>query len=80
MYFEWSVIVSPRSLLTLTPIRLEITLARILFPYDVKLTPDSPCCAKTPAGESCGFKMKAWIVSAVEGPFVQFKPRSVGAV
>jgi hypothetical protein len=64
----------------LARMELEITLARTLFPYDVKLAPDSPCCAKTPAGESCDFKMKAWIVSAVEGPFVQFKPRIVGAV
>jgi hypothetical protein len=64
----------------LARMELEITLARMLFLYDIKLAPNSPCCAKTPAGESCDFKMKAWIVSAVEGPFVQFRPRNMGAV
>jgi len=55
---------------------LEITLARTLFLYDIKLAAGSPCCMETPASESCDFKMKAWMVSAVEGPFVQFKPRN----
>lgn len=58
---------------------LEITLARILFLYDIKLAPESPCCAKTPPGESCQFKMKSWMVATVDGPVVQFRPRKLEA-
>jgi hypothetical protein len=65
----------------LARMELEITLARMLFLYDIKLAPNSPCCAKQkPTSESCDFKMKAWIVSAVEGPWVQFRARDRGAV
>ena len=54
---------------------IDITIARILFRYDVRLAPGALCCAKTPAGEKCQYKMKAWMVSAVEGPIAQFKRR-----
>lgn len=52
-----------------------MTVARILFRYDVRLAPESKCCAKTPMGEKCQYKMMAWMVSAVDGPVAQFKRR-----
>lgn len=54
---------------------LDITIARILFRYDVRLAPEAPCCAKTPVGKKCQYKMKAWMVAAVDGPVAQFKRR-----
>jgi hypothetical protein len=55
---------------------LEISLARILYTYDIKLASEQPCCAGAPAVEGCEFKMNAWMVSSVEGPYVQFRPRN----
>lgn len=54
---------------------IDMTVARILFRYDVRLAPESKCCAKTPMGEKCQYKMMAWMVSAVDGPVAQFKRR-----
>ncbi|KAM0720747.1 hypothetical protein Q7P37_004884 [Cladosporium fusiforme] len=61
----------------LARMELEITLARILFLYDIKLAPESPCCANKGAGESCEVKMKSWMVATVDGPLMQFKPREM---
>jgi hypothetical protein len=54
---------------------IDITIARILFRYDVRLATEAQCCAKTRIGEKCQYKMMAWMVSAVNGPVVQFKRR-----
>lgn len=52
---------------------LNVTLARTLFLYDLRLAPGAPCCSKTPVGEECEYSMKAWAIMAREGPVVQFR-------
>ncbi|CAG7957653.1 unnamed protein product [Penicillium olsonii] len=53
---------------------LNVTIARTLFRYDMRLAPDARCCAGKRT--DCDFKLKGWVTSAVEGPWVQFKSRS----
>ena len=52
---------------------LNVTLARTLLLYDIQLAPESACCARTPHGGRCEYKMKSWAVMAREGPIVQFR-------
>lgn len=53
---------------------LNVTLARMLFRYDVRLAPDAPCCDGT--RNDCSYPLKAWVTSAVDGPYAQFRPRT----
>lgn len=53
---------------------LNVTIARTLFRYDIRLAPDSRCCGGK--REDCDFKLKGWVTSAVEGPWVQLRARS----
>ncbi|CAG8015856.1 unnamed protein product [Penicillium salamii] len=52
---------------------LNVTIARTLFRYDMRLAPDARCCGGQ--RNDCDFKLKGWVTSAVEGPWVQFKSR-----
>ncbi|KAE8316165.1 cytochrome P450 [Aspergillus transmontanensis] len=61
---------------------LTLTLARVLFSYDIRLPPDHceiepDCCSSVPRDQSPEYKLRAWIVSAREGPSLQFRPRNV---
>ncbi|CAI7678679.1 unnamed protein product [Penicillium pancosmium] len=53
---------------------LNVTIARVLFRYDMRLSPDSRCCGGK--RDDCDFRLKGWVTSAVEGPWVQFRPRT----
>jgi cytochrome P450 len=53
---------------------LNVTIARALFRYDMRLAPEARCCGGK--RDDCDFKLKGWVTSAVEGPWVQFRPRS----
>ncbi|KAJ5202901.1 hypothetical protein N7449_004980 [Penicillium cf. viridicatum] len=52
---------------------LNVTIARTLFRYDMRLGPESRCCGGK--RDDCDFRLKGWVTSAVEGPWVQFRPR-----
>ncbi|KAL4896063.1 cytochrome P450 [Aspergillus ambiguus] len=52
---------------------LNMTIARTLFRYDMRLAPDARCCGGK--GDDCEFRLKGWVTSAVNGPWVQFRPR-----
>lgn len=52
---------------------LNVTIARTLFRYDMRLAPDARCCGGK--CDDCEFRLKGWVTSAVEGPWVQFRPR-----
>ncbi|RMY01077.1 hypothetical protein D0868_08676 [Hortaea werneckii] len=54
-----------------------VSLARLLFTYDLRLPPNASCCNKAPRGERCQLEMKGWMTSHVGGPQVQFRRRSV---
>lgn len=53
---------------------LNLAVARTLFRYDMRLAPDARCCGGK--REDCDFRLKGWVTSAVEGPWVQFRARS----
>lgn len=53
---------------------LNVTIARALFRYDMRLAPDSRCCGGE--RDDCDFRLKGWVTSAVEGPWVQLRPRT----
>ncbi|CAI7658254.1 unnamed protein product [Penicillium bialowiezense] len=53
---------------------LNVTIARALFRYDMRMAPDARCCGGK--SNDCDFRLKGWVTSAVEGPWVQFKLRS----
>ena len=53
---------------------LNVTIARVLFRYDMRLAPDARCCGGK--RNDCDFRLKGWVTSAVEGPWVQFRPRT----
>lgn len=55
---------------------LNLTLARAIFRYDMQLAPDARCCGGK--RDDCDFRLKGWATSAVEGPWVQFRPREQG--
>jgi cytochrome P450 len=52
---------------------LNVTIARTLFRYDMRLASDARCCDGK--RDDCDFKLKGWVTSAVEGPWVQFRSR-----
>ncbi|KAJ5657906.1 uncharacterized protein N7484_001555 [Penicillium longicatenatum] len=52
---------------------LNLAVARTLFRYDMRLAPDARCCGGE--REDCDFRLKGWVTSAVEGPWVQFRER-----
>lgn len=52
---------------------LNVTIARTIFRYKMRLAPDARCCGGK--RDDCEFKLKGWVTSAVEGPWVQFRPR-----
>ncbi|KAJ5288821.1 hypothetical protein N7478_001851 [Penicillium angulare] len=52
---------------------LNVTIARTLFRYDMRLSEDARCCGRK--RDDCDFRLKGWVTSAVEGPWVQFRPR-----
>lgn len=53
---------------------LNVTIARTLFRYDMRLAPDARCCGGK--RNDCDFRLKGWVTSAVEGPWVQFRLRT----
>jgi cytochrome P450 len=53
---------------------LNVTIARALFRYDMRLAPDARCCGGK--RNDCDFRLKGWVTSAVEGPWVQFRLRT----
>ncbi|PLB46346.1 cytochrome P450 monooxygenase [Aspergillus steynii IBT 23096] len=67
--------IGPRSCVgwRLAWIELNVSVARAIFLYDMRLAPEAPCCG----GQStrCDYGFKGWMTSAVEGPLVQFRPR-----
>ncbi|KAE8357189.1 cytochrome P450 [Aspergillus caelatus] len=76
--------IGPRSCLAknLAWAELTLTLARVLFSYDIRLPPDHcevepDCCSSVPRDQSPEYKLRTWIVSAREGPSLQFRPRSI---
>lgn len=54
---------------------MSITLARLLFTYDVRLAPCTPCCK--PEGPRCEYTMKAFATGFVQGPILQFRARNL---
>ncbi|KAJ5103394.1 hypothetical protein N7532_003923 [Penicillium argentinense] len=52
---------------------LNVTIARRLFRYDIRLAPDGRCCGGI--HDHCNFRLQGYITSAVEGPFVRCRPR-----
>jgi cytochrome P450 len=76
--------IGPRSCLAqnLAWAEVTMTLARILFLYDIRLPPDhhnseSECCASTQRDGSPEYKIRAWLSSDRHGPFLQFRPKAV---
>ncbi|KAI6848351.1 hypothetical protein KC332_g7432 [Hortaea werneckii] len=61
----------------LAMMELQVSLARLLFTYDLRLPPNASCCNKAPQGERCQLEMKGWMTSHVVGPQVQFRRRSI---
>lgn len=51
---------------------MNITIARTLFRYDIRLAPGLSCCGG--ARNDCQYLLKGFITAAVEGPWVQFRP------
>ncbi|KAJ5748313.1 uncharacterized protein N7511_010009 [Penicillium nucicola] len=51
---------------------LNVTIARMLFRYDMRLAPSSSCCGGT--RNDCQYPFKSFITATVEGPWVQFRP------
>ncbi|RMY68128.1 hypothetical protein D0863_07323 [Hortaea werneckii] len=60
----------------LAMMELQVSLARLLFTYDLRLPPNASCCNKAPRGEQCQLEMKGWMTSHVVGPQVRFRRRS----
>lgn len=61
-------------------LELNVTLARTLFLYDLRLVPGAACCSRQTLGEDCEYSTKAWSVMAGEGPVVQFRRAGPGSV
>ncbi|GAB1737231.1 hypothetical protein NU219Hw_g1162t1 [Hortaea werneckii] len=61
----------------LAMMELQVSLARLLFTYDLHLPADAPCCNKTPRGKRCQLEMKGWMTSHVDGPQVQFRRHTI---
>ncbi|CAI7662010.1 unnamed protein product [Penicillium glandicola] len=55
---------------------LNVAIARTLFRYEMRLAPDARCCGGK--RDDCDFRLKGWVTSAVEGPWLQFRPRIRG--
>ncbi|CAG7989284.1 unnamed protein product [Penicillium salamii] len=53
-------------------VELNVTLARALFRYDMRLAPESTCCGGT--RNDCQHPFKGFVTAAVEGPWMQFRP------
>lgn len=51
---------------------LNVSIARTLFQYDMRLAPEATCCHGK--RNDCEYQFKGWMTSAVEGPWVQFRP------
>jgi cytochrome P450 len=51
---------------------LNISIARILFRYDMRLAPEISCCGG--ARTDCEYPFKSFITAAVDGPWLQFRP------
>ncbi|KAJ5420580.1 hypothetical protein N7465_003099 [Penicillium sp. CMV-2018d] len=51
---------------------LNVSIARTLFRYDMRLAPEAICCHGK--RDDCEYQFKGWMTSAVEGPWVQFRP------
>lgn len=51
---------------------LNVTIARVLFRYDIRLAPGSSCCGGT--RNDCQYPLKGFITAAVQGPWMQFRP------
>jgi len=53
---------------------LSLVVARMLHRYDLRLSPEAPCCGKKGAGEKCTDRaFGSWIGLKVEGPVAQVK-------
>lgn len=54
-----------------------LAVARLVWRFDMRLAPDAPCCGGKPAEKKCTDRTyKSWIGLGVDGPVVQFMPRS----
>lgn len=76
--------IGPRSCMAknLAWAELTLTIARVLFLYDIRLPPnhcqDEPgCCSSVPMDQSPEYKLRAWVVAAKEGPSLQFRARNI---
>lgn len=55
----------------------KLTLAKTLFRYQVRLAPSSPCCLAADNLQSCQYDLKGYAVAVGDGPYVQFRQRSL---
>jgi cytochrome P450 len=57
---------------------LRTVLARALWSYDMRMAPDAPCCARTPAGQPCDPCMGSFVAATLPegGPMAQFRKRN----
>jgi cytochrome P450 len=62
---------------TIADMELRTVFARALWTYDMRMAPEAPCCAKTPAGTPCDPHMGSFIAATLPegGPLAQFKKR-----
>lgn len=55
---------------------LALTVGRMLYRYDMRLSPQAPCCGSRPASEKCTDRtFKSWIGLKVDGPVAQLRAR-----
>lgn len=54
---------------------MTVTLARLLFMFDMRLSNEAPCCAGNPSERACKMEMQAFATAFVKGPFVHLSGR-----
>ena len=65
--------IGPRSCVgwRLAWVELNVTVARALYRYDMRLSPEAPCCGGQ--RKDCEYAFKGFMTSSVEGPLLQFR-------
>ncbi|KAG9513580.1 hypothetical protein KCV07_g8699, partial [Aureobasidium melanogenum] len=54
----------------------NLTLARTLFSYDIRMAPAAPCCSGRLAKTDCEYHLKGYAVAVVDGPYLQFRRKT----